>query len=149
MTLSIKTNHLNIHYFHHWITGFIVKWLLIFNKCQLDHPGPKFQKWREDQSWGELHQWFSGLGGIDAPGCQAINYIFGLFQFLSKSCLRSQAITVSCARASQSLTTVEFVQCERDSLHVPDSRTAGDSKLYQHFIHASEAGVSWKLPQYT
>ena len=91
---------------------------------------------------GELHQWFSGSGGIDAPGCQAINYIFGLFQFLSKSCLRSQAITVSCARASQSLTTVEFVQCERDSLHVPDSRTAGDSKLYQHFIHASEAGVS-------
>ena len=83
-----------------------------------------------------------GVGGIDAPGCQAINYIFGLFQFLSKSCLRSQAITVSCARASQSLTTVEFVQCERDSLHVPDSRTAGDSKLYQHFIHASEAGVS-------
>ena len=91
---------------------------------------------------GELHQWFSGLGEIDASGCQAINYIFGLFQFLSKSCLRSQAITVSCARASQSLTTVEFVQCERDSLHVPDSRTAGDSKLYQHFIHASEAGVS-------
>ena len=75
-----------------------------------------------------------GVGGIDAPGCQAINYIFGLFQFFSKTCLRSQAITVSCARASQSLTTVEFVQCERDSLHVPDSRTAGDTASYTNIL---------------
>ena len=105
-------------------------------------PDPNFRNEGRTRVGGGAAPVVFGVGGIDAPGCQAINYIFGLFQFLSKSCLRSQAITVSCARASQSLTTVEFVQCERDSLHVPDSRTAGDSKLYQHFIHASEAGVS-------
>ena len=101
----MKTNHLNIHYFHHWITGFIVKWLLIFNKCQLDHPGPKFQKWREDQSWGGAAPVVFGVGGDRRPWL-VVARILTTSSVSSSFCPR-----VACARKPSLL--VVLVQANR------------------------------------
>ena len=66
-------------------------------------PEPNFQKLRT-RIGGKLRQWTSEAGGrrggIDAPGCQAINYVFVFSSFSPRVASRSQANTVSGARAS-------------------------------------------------
>ena len=43
-----------------------------------------------------------GVAGIDAPGCQTINYIFGLFQFLPRvACARKPSLLVVLVQANR------------------------------------------------